>query len=265
MGVREKRGSRLVVKASVSDHALRHAFQGLLDASHRSVWTRDRGQDPVPTRLILVCVVEVANSDLWMAYTKKQEDIRLAVGAETLNKIRPATLVGDANVQGGRDDVWPDSRCVEMLSHLSPSLDGNLNEVMLFHGTSPIAGEEITNENFQVNMAGCTTGTLYGRGIYLAENATKSDEYASADPDTNLRTLLVCRTTLGRVRYNNEKDPDPRACENDCHSGLYHSILGDRRDCRGTFREFVIFDEDQVYPNFIVTYRRSMAPIRDTE
>ena len=37
---------------------------------------------------------------------------------------------------------------------------------------------------------------------------------------------------------------------------VYHSILGDRIKARGTFREFVIFDDDQIYVEYVVFYRR---------
>lgn len=36
----------------------------------------------------------------------------------------------------------------------------------------------------------------------------------------------------------------------------YHSLLGDREKCRRTFREFVVYDDDQVYPEFAVWYKR---------
>ncbi|CAK0912235.1 unnamed protein product [Prorocentrum cordatum] len=54
--------------------------------------------------------------------------------------------------------------------------------------------------------------------------------------------MLLCRATLGRHLYTAELQPDPRRCEDAC--------------LRGTFREFVVFDEDQVYPSYIVRYKR---------
>ena len=39
-------------------------------------------------------------------------------------------------------------------------------------------------------------------------------------------------------------------------SGEFHSILGDREKAVGTFREFVVLDEDQVYPEILVRYTR---------
>jgi len=137
-------------------------------------------------------------------------------------------------------------------------LDPAVNEAWLFHGTKPIAADKITRNDFKIDMAGSSAGTLYGRGIYLAENSTKADEYADPDPRTGLSTLLLCRAALGRVLYTAEVDPDPRQCEDACLRGNFHSVLGDRRACRGTFREFVVFDEESVYPSFIVTYRRIM-------
>ena len=37
--------------------------------------------------------------------------------------------------------------------------------------------------------------------------------------------------------------------------GQYDSVLGDREKCSGTYREFIVFDDDLVYPEFIVKYR----------
>ena len=38
--------------------------------------------------------------------------------------------------------------------------------------------------------------------------------------------------------------------------GEYHSVLGDREKAAGTFREFVVMDQDQVYPEILVRYTR---------
>jgi len=138
-----------------------------------------------------------------------------------------------------------------------PPLEPVANEAWLFHGTKPIAANAITSDDFRIDLAGSSKGSLYGRGIYLAENSTKADEYSSADRRTGLFTMLLCRVTLGKMYYSDAVQPDARHCEESCIKGEYHSVLGDRRACRGTFREFCVFDEDQVYPNYIVSYSRS--------
>lgn len=137
-----------------------------------------------------------------------------------------------------------------------PPTETTANEVWLFHGTRPVAAAGITMEHFKIDLAGSHAGALYGRGIYVAENCTKADEYSRQDPPTGLYTMLLCRVTLGRLHYTAEVSPDARVCEDACLRGDCHAVLGDRKACRGTFREFCVFDEDQVYPNFIVHYKR---------
>eukprot|EP00933_Yihiella_yeosuensis_P050933 TRINITY_DN48744_c0_g1_i1.p1 TRINITY_DN48744_c0_g1~~TRINITY_DN48744_c0_g1_i1.p1 ORF type:complete len:627 (-),score=120.81 TRINITY_DN48744_c0_g1_i1:336-2165(-) len=147
----------------------------------------------------------------------------------------------------------------ELASSLhGPELDTTLNEAWLLHGTKPTAAEKITKDDFRIHMAGTSTGTLYGRGIYFAENSTKADEYCHPDPTSGLCTMLICRVVLGRILYNDEVTPDPRHLEEKCLKGDFQAVLGDRRACRGTFREFAVFDEDAIYPSYIVTYKRVM-------
>merc|ERR1719352_1944404 len=111
-------------------------------------------------------------------------------------------------------------------------------------------------------MAGSNAGTLLGRGIYLAECVSKSDEYTTSD-SRGRRTMLVCRATLGRVLYTDQYRPQVEFLERCCGfkqapgKGQYDSVLGDREKCSGTYREFVVFDNDFVYPEYIVRYRRA--------
>merc|ERR1719261_2595 len=123
-----------------------------------------------------------------------------------------------------------------------------------------------------IQMAGASAGTLYGRGVYIGEASTKADEYAFINQGEHsttkmapngLRCMLICRTMLGRVKYNDEKVPaDVHGLVNNVLKGNFDSILGDRRKCRGTFREFVVFDKDQLYPNYILAYKR-INPVED--
>ena len=77
-----------------------------------------------------------------------------------------------------------------------------------------------------------------------------------------MRTILVCRATLGRVLYNDALRPNVGGLERLCGykqapgKGQYDSVLGDREKCSGTYREFIVYDDDFVYPDFIVKYRR---------
>jgi len=109
-------------------------------------------------------------------------------------------------------------------------------------------------------MAGTNAGTLYGKGVYFAEASSKSDEYAEEDKEgifKGLYAMLVCRVVCGNMRYTDEAIPDREALvDSIVKYRKRHSILGDREKTRGTYREFVVFDRDQVYPEFAVIYRR---------
>ena len=147
-----------------------------------------------------------------------------------------------------------------------PALDPETKEAWLFHGTTETAAKSIAESDFYLAKAGSNVGTLYGKGIYLAEHVTKSDEYAGERPKPRPQGklpqlvheahMLVCRTTLGHAYYTDEAYPNPDKLTEACKNGGYSCVIGDRIKHRGTFREFVVFDDDLVYPEFIVTYRR---------
>jgi len=130
------------------------------------------------------------------------------------------------------------------------------NEWYLFHGTNPAAAQAICSTDFKVSRAGANTGTLYGRGLYFAESITKADEYAKPTAGGDVYAVLICRVLGGHVLYNDEVTPDPEALVHSCVEGPYDIVLGDREKCRGTFREFVLFDSEDVYPEYIVEYLR---------
>jgi len=47
----------------------------------------------------------------------------------------------------------------------------------------------------------------------------------------------------------------------DVLAGEYDCILGDREKCRGTFKEIVIYQSSQAYPEYLVYYRRKFEAI----
>ena len=63
--------------------------------------------------------------------------------------------------------------------------------------------------------------------------------------------------------YDSKVRPDTeRLVAQVARSDEYDSLLGDRLRCRGTYREFVIFDAAQVYPEYMLLYRRFYNPDR---
>lgn len=137
---------------------------------------------------------------------------------------------------------------IEELAHMC-------NEWMLFHGTSPAAALAISRSDFRIDLAGGSTGTLYGRGTYLAESFTKADEYSKSAGGEY--AMLIVRTLGGHVRYCDEVQPDAEDLTQSCIEGPYDCVLGDRQKCRGTYREFIFFDTENLYPEYILIYQRA--------
>merc|ERR1719329_164270 len=167
-----------------------------------------------------------------------------------------------------------------------PELNAAVNEHWLFHGTTRAAAQGIGENDFRLDLTGSNAGTLYGSGIYLAENATKSDEYGEGaqgpaqgpaggeaemgfegerkeqmhpgPPPEIVREsyMLLCRSSLGKVYYTDEQKPNPDELQRKCVSKEYDSVMGDRLKRNGTFREIIVYNDDHVYPEYIVRYER---------
>eukprot|EP00927_Polykrikos_kofoidii_P024715 TRINITY_DN22408_c0_g1_i1.p1 TRINITY_DN22408_c0_g1~~TRINITY_DN22408_c0_g1_i1.p1 ORF type:complete len:571 (+),score=100.13 TRINITY_DN22408_c0_g1_i1:75-1787(+) len=214
------------------------AIQQMLDDTYKNKLTRDRKDGRVPDRLVLVAASAVQNEMNWVEYAQRRQEIGKNIALEPLT---------------GNEKALPVTMKSSSVKSL-PKLDPSVQEAWMWHGTSAAGAEGITNDDFRINLAGSGAGTLYGRGIYLAEMCSKSDEYTKEEGAEHY--LLLCRCTLGRINYNDQTKPDPEQLESSCLTGKHHCVLGDREKIRGTYREFMVYDDDQVYPAYIVRYRR---------
>merc|ERR1712187_446451 len=95
---------------------------------------------------------------------------------------------------------------------------------------------------------------MFGPGIYLAENSSKSDEYAKEGDGVfqGQYAMLICRGVAGRVLTVKQPGDYSQKVKNE----EYDSVCGDRLSAVGTFREMVFFNEDAVYAEYIVIYVR---------
>jgi len=105
-----------------------------------------------------------------------------------------------------------------------------------------------------LDYAGRHAGTFFGKGLYFAESSTKADEYAKLDED-GCCCMLLCRTALGKMLVCDDLKP-PKEILETCRANGYDSLLGDRLAAVGTYREFILFEANQVYPAFILRYKR---------
>eukprot|EP00438_Fugacium_kawagutii_P032036 Skav217852 [mRNA] locus=scaffold5889:9276:14401:- [translate_table: standard] len=173
------------------------------------------GTPGLPTGFKVRRVVRVEDSGMWSDYIAKREQIAVTREAEM------------------------------PLPQLDPAIISDEAEVYLWHGTNVRAALSIAQNDFSIDLAGSSTGTMYGRGAYLAEHCTKADEYAVDEPGgyyEGVYALLLCRVCLGKFYYTKVRDPE---CGQKVKSGEFDR---DRLAAADTFREFVVYDADQIYP-----------------
>lgn len=215
-------------------------LQALLDVSYKDVWTRDRlhtGKTEVPSGFKLRREFRAESHKQWRGYFLKRHLLRHAIN----------------DVEGFVEHEARTGKLPQL--HRRHGLRPSCNEWLLFHGTSYQKLEAILQNDFSMSFAGSSTGTLYGRGTYLADSITKADEYSEVGPD-GLCCVLVCRVLGGHVLYNDEVTPDAMRLERRVLDGGFHSILGDRERCKNTYKEFVVFDADQIYVEYALFYTR---------
>lgn len=139
-----------------------------------------------------------------------------------------------------------------------------VNEHYLFHGTKMEVVRGICRDGLDFRLA--SERLMLGRGIYLAESSTKSDQYA--DPKTGRSstgeklTMILVRTLLGEPFVSQEQNPHKfqrppcKACLQvscGCSAEQFDSVID---DTSRLFREFVLYDKNHCYPEYFITYQR---------
>lgn len=221
-------------------------LQALLTSSFRQERVQQAGGALLPFDLDLVRGVRLQNWHAWIRFLTRREEIR----AEVLQ----------LREQGNLDTISDAGTAATVhLESMGISIDGETQGAWLFHGISAKAAEDaFVEKDFDVAKADAVDGRLYGRGIYFSEWSSGVDRLFVADSISGLRCMLLCRVTLGHVLREDAVLPDVMHVVDQCTSGPYHSVLGDREErCPGSTREFVVYDKDQVYPEFLLWYKRS--------
>uniref|UniRef100_A0A3P9IPL0 Poly (ADP-ribose) polymerase family, member 12a n=1 Tax=Oryzias latipes TaxID=8090 RepID=A0A3P9IPL0_ORYLA len=117
----------------------------------------------------------------------------------------------------------------------------------LFHGTDRTLIQAICEQNFDWRVCG-VHGTAYGKGSYFARDASFSNRYAKAGGGLTkvmfVALVLVGEYTRGQGSYVR---PPPKRGSRD----LYDSCVDRERDPT----IFVVFEKQQIYPEYIIKYR----------
>ena len=123
-------------------------------------------------------------------------------------------------------------------------------ERQLFHGTKPDTVEAICQQGFDWRMCG-KHGTSYGKGSYFACKANYSHCYtASTGMSRGHKQMFLARVVVGSYTRGNSsltrpppKDPfNPHALYDSCCNDTHNPAL------------FVVFENGQSYPEFLITY-----------
>ncbi|KAK3706420.1 hypothetical protein QZH41_018634, partial [Actinostola sp. cb2023] len=120
----------------------------------------------------------------------------------------------------------------------------------LFHGTNLDVREAICQQGFDWRMCG-KHGTLYGKGSYFACNAGYSHRYTD-HYDGGHRYMFIARVLVGSyaVGEKSRTRPPPKD-RSKPYGDLYDSCVNDEVNPS----IFVVFDNNQAYPEYLITYR----------
>ena len=194
----------------------------------------------------VVKVERVENHELWMRYVQQRT---IVAGKMPRGKI-PAPSVATSSF---------------FLPSGASSRNWQSNEHFLFHGTDSNKVAALVNRGFDDRVGGLHG--LFGTGCYFAENASKADQYV---PHAGKHYMLLCRVVIGRpyvtaVFHQSPANPlrrppcihghkDPDVCDHDRLDSLMYT--GDSKSTNQDFREFVVYDRNLCYPEYLIEYKR---------
>jgi len=217
---------------------------------------RDVRQHGEYSRFRLACAWRLEHPGLWAKYAAEVLNLKTIEFPALKNRFPKMKL---------RNAFY------EAYKSLPPELDGEINEVMLLHGTKPDTVLKILSGGMNERYS----GGIFGNGIYFAEDVAKNDQYVTEDTTYSKTSELhkklfektkhpgkifyvfLCRVVLGVPQKTKTGCSDVRECE--AISGtnyLHHSLLAETGGIIARFREFIQFHGSRVYPEYLLAYQR---------
>lgn len=149
--------------------------------------------------------------------------------------------------------------------HMDPSMKSTLytevNEGYFFHGSRKSNVEAKVKEGLDPRLA--NVAAVFGQAVYLSESTTKADQYTDdrQKRETKDLTMLLVRCTMGEIclMKDTKKLTRPPCKDTSCrsdtctHEERYNSVV---EEGKYIFREFCVYDKQQVYPEYVITYDR---------
>ncbi|XP_066203706.1 protein mono-ADP-ribosyltransferase PARP15 [Saccopteryx leptura] len=125
------------------------------------------------------------------------------------------------------------------------------NERILFHGTDADSVPNINQHGFNRSYAG-KNGITYGKGTYFATDACRSANDQYSRPDSNGRKYIyVVRVLTGDYTRGHKELIAPPSKNPDNSTDLFDSVTNDIQNPQ----LFVIFSDNQAYPEYLITLR----------
>uniref|UniRef100_A0A2K5N5R6 Poly [ADP-ribose] polymerase n=1 Tax=Cercocebus atys TaxID=9531 RepID=A0A2K5N5R6_CERAT len=130
--------------------------------------------------------------------------------------------------------------------------DDTNNERLLFHGTDADSVTYVNQHGFNRSYAG-KNAVFYGKGTYFAVDASYSANDTYSKPDSNGRKhMYVVRVLTGVFTKGHAGlvTPPPKNPHNP--TDLFDSVTNNTQSPK----LFVIFFDNQAYPEYLITFRR---------
>ncbi|XP_031446538.1 protein mono-ADP-ribosyltransferase PARP14-like isoform X2 [Phasianus colchicus] len=126
------------------------------------------------------------------------------------------------------------------------------NEKLLFHGTAKISLSTINYNGFNRGFAGINAASI-GNGTYFAVNAIYSAQDTYSKPDTSGRKYMyLARVLTGEFCVGRRGLVTPPPKHSADPTDLYDSVVDDVN----APKMFVIFNDIQAYPEYLITFRQ---------
>ncbi|XP_028608059.1 protein mono-ADP-ribosyltransferase PARP14 [Grammomys surdaster] len=131
--------------------------------------------------------------------------------------------------------------------------NGNVkNEKLLFHGTEAISVPQLNSNGFNRSYAG-KNATAYGKGTYFAVNASYSANDVYSRPDANgKKYMYYVRVLTGNYTNGNSSLIVPPSRDPQNATDLYDTVTDNDKNPS----IFVVFYDNQAYPEYLITFRR---------
>eukprot|EP00041_Stephanoeca_diplocostata_P039076 m.1585294 g.1585294 ORF g.1585294 m.1585294 type:complete len:489 (+) comp25323_c0_seq3:2962-4428(+) len=201
---------------------------------------RDQRRGEKYSKLRVVSVHRVENVLLWHRYKATMFSLQACRAAHSVAE--PPLSV--TPVTSERDCLGKE------LYGRTESLRPQVNENLLFHGTSEVVCDAIFSHGFNERHA---NDGLYGLGNYFAQNSNKADQYALNFAGKH--HMILARVCLGAHPFLTSETQVGMRIPPPIHNNGRQprtSVIG----THGQHKEFVIYDGMQAYPEYHIVYER---------